>query len=200
MITGRDEEMLGSAQREIAGAVIAVAGDVSDPAHRVELAKEVAKIGELEVVVNNASILGPSPMPALLDYPIEQLENVYRVNAVAPLALLQVLWPLLKPEGRILNIASDAGLEAYEEWGGYGSSKAALEQISAILAAENPSRKVYWVDPGDMRTDMHQAAFPNEDISDRALPEESVPGLLRLIEADLPSGRYRTADLLQAIS
>src|SRR6185436_4527247 len=147
-------------------------------------------VGGLDAVVNNAGVLGPSPQPSLLDYPLDTLEQVYRANTLAPLGVIQAVRHELKPGARILNITSDAGVQAYAGWGGYGSSKAALEQLSAILAAENPQWRVYWVDPGDMRTQMHQEAFPGEDISDRPLPEASVPGLLTLIEGDLPNGRY----------
>ncbi len=135
-------------------------------------------------------MLGPSPQPELLDYPLEVLEQVYRTNVIAPLALAQTLRDELKPGACVINITSDAGVEAYAGWGGYGSSKAALEQLSNILAAENPSLHVYWVDPGDMRTQMQQEAFPGEDISDRPLPEESVPGLLALLTCTRPNGRY----------
>jgi NAD(P)-dependent dehydrogenase (short-subunit alcohol dehydrogenase family) len=145
--------------------------------------------------VNNASILGPSPQPALLDYPLDVLEQVYRTNVIAPLALIQAVRAALLPDARIVNITSDAGVEAYPGWGGYGSSKAALEQLSAILAAEVGDLRVYWVDPGDMRTQMHQDAFPGEDISDRPLPEASVPGLLELLEGDHPSGRYKAREI-----
>jgi NAD(P)-dependent dehydrogenase (short-subunit alcohol dehydrogenase family) len=149
-------------------------------------------------VVNNASTLGASPLPALADYPIDVLEHVFRVNAVAPLALVQHALARLPAGGRIVNVTSDAAVEAYEGWGGYGASKAALEQLSAVLAAERPDLRVYAVDPGDMNTRMHQEAFPGEDITDRPPPEDSVPGLLALIEGDLPSGRYRAADLVAA--
>ena len=149
----------------------------------------------IDLLVNNASLLGPSPQPALADYPLSELERVYRVNVLAPLALAQLALPRLPEGGRILNITSDAAVEAYPGWGGYGSSKAALEQLSAILAAEHPAVRIYAVDPGDMRTRMHQDAFPGEDISDRPPPEESVPGLMTLIEGELPSGRYRAAEL-----
>lgn len=176
--------------------VIALAGDVSEAAHRRALAAAARKLGGLDVVINNASILGPSPQPRLLHYPLEILEQVYLINALAPLAVLQAVQAELKPEVRIINVTSDAGLEAYPGWGGYGSSKAALEQLSAILAEEHPVWRVYWVDPGDMRTRMQQEAFPGEDISDRPLPEESVPGFLRLVEKDYPSGRY----LVQALT
>jgi NAD(P)-dependent dehydrogenase (short-subunit alcohol dehydrogenase family) len=173
--------------------VSAIAGDVADPAHRAVL---IAAAGErIDVLVNNASALGPSPQPALAEYPLKQIGRVFEVNVFAPLALTQLALPRLPDGGRVLNITSDAATEPYPGWGGYGSSKAALEQVSAILAAEHPSLKVYAVDPGDMRTRMHQEAFPGEDISDRSPPEESVPGLLELIAGELPSGRYRARDL-----
>ncbi|HLY30414.1 MAG TPA: SDR family NAD(P)-dependent oxidoreductase [Ktedonobacterales bacterium] len=175
--------------------IVAVAGDVTDTAHRQALATAARDLGGLDALVNNASELGPSPLPLLLNHPLDALEAVYRANVFAPLALIQTLAPTFKSGIRILNITSDAGVEGYPGWGGYGSSKAALEQLSHVLAAEQPDWRVYWVDPGDMRTAMHQAAFPGEDISDRPLPEESVPGLLELLNADLPSGRYRAHDL-----
>ncbi|KAA9150882.1 SDR family oxidoreductase [Amycolatopsis acidicola] len=171
-----------------------VPGDVTDPAHRRQLA-ETTHHG-VNLLVNNASALGPSPMPRLADYPLAELEHVYAVNTFAPLALVQLLLPGLRAaRGRILDISSDAAVEPYEGWGGYGSSKAALDQLTAILAAEEPEIRVYSVDPGDMNTAMHQLAFPGEDISDRPSPETVVPALFRLIEGDLPSGRYRAADL-----
>jgi NAD(P)-dependent dehydrogenase (short-subunit alcohol dehydrogenase family) len=176
-----------------------LAGDVSDPDHRAALARLAAAAGGLTAVVNNASTLGPSPLPALLDLPLDQLEAIYRVNVLAPLGLLQAVRAFLRPDARIVNITSDAAVEPYLGWGGYGSSKAALEQISAIMAAELPQYRVYWVDPGDMRTQMHQDAFPGEDISDRPLPEVSVPGLLTLLEGDLPSGRYRAQAMQEMI-
>ena len=170
--------------------VIALPGDVTDGDHRRALAVAARDLGGLDVLVNNASFLGPSPQPELLDYPLEVLEQVYRTNVIAPLALVQTLQNELKPGACVINITSDAGVEAYSGWGGYGSSKAALEQLSNILAAENSSLHVYWVDPGDMRTQIQQEAFPGEDISDRPLPEESVPGLLELLTGTRPSGRY----------
>ena len=175
--------------------VVAIAGDVTDTAHRTDLAKAAQELGGLDALVNNASILGPSPQPLLLEYPLDVLEEVYRTNVIAPLGLIQAVKPFLKPGARILNITSDAGVEGYEGWGGYGSSKAALEQLSHILAAENPAWRVYWVDPGDMRTQMHQEAFPGEDISDRPLPETSVPGLIELLTGDRASGRYAARSL-----
>jgi NAD(P)-dependent dehydrogenase (short-subunit alcohol dehydrogenase family) len=176
--------------------VIAVAGDVGDPLHRRALVEAAG--GRIDLLVNNASALGPSPLPPLAEYPLEALDEVYRVNALAPLALVQLALPLMPAGGRILNVTSDAAVEAYDGWGGYGSSKAALEQLTRVLAAEHPELRVYAVDPGDMRTRMHQDAFPGEDISDRPPPEESVPGLLALIEGELPSGRYAARELAAA--
>jgi NAD(P)-dependent dehydrogenase (short-subunit alcohol dehydrogenase family) len=178
--------------------VIAIPGDVRSEEHRRALADAARDAGGLDALVNNASILGPSPQPELLDYPLDVLEEVYRANAIAPLALIQAVRRELKPGARIINVTSDAAVEPYEGWGGYGSSKAALEQLSAILAAENPDLRVYWTDPGDMRTHMQQEAFPEEDISDRPLPEESVPGLIELLTRDLPSGRYEARALIHA--
>jgi NAD(P)-dependent dehydrogenase (short-subunit alcohol dehydrogenase family) len=178
--------------------VITIYGDVTAEAHRKKLFKAAQELGGLDALVNNASLLGPSPQPQLLDYPLDILEEVYRANVIAPLAIIQTLHPTLKPDARIINVTSDAGVEAYGGWGGYGSSKAALEHLSHILAEENPSLRVYWVDPGDMRTQMQQEAFPDEDISDRPLPEESVPGLLALIDGQLPSGRYRAREMLES--
>jgi NAD(P)-dependent dehydrogenase (short-subunit alcohol dehydrogenase family) len=198
IIDARGEDALESARAELAEQtrVIAIPGDVSDPEHRAALADAARGVGGLDALVNNASILGPSPQPSLLDYPLDVLEEVYRKNTLAPLALVQALGNELKQHARILNVTSDAAVEPYEGWGGYGSSKAALEQLSNILAAENPDLRVYRVDPGDMRTRMHQEAFPDEDISDRPLPEESVPGLMELLSGDLPSGRYEARALV----
>jgi NAD(P)-dependent dehydrogenase (short-subunit alcohol dehydrogenase family) len=178
--------------------VTAVPGDVSDPDHRRRLLE--AARGQLDLLVNNASVLGPSPQPRLADYPLEALEQVYRTNVLAPLGLIQLALPLLRQaQGVVINITSDAALEAYEGWGGYGSSKAALEQLSRILAAEESQVRIYWVDPGDMNTRMHQEAYPGEDISDRPLPEASVPGLIELIQGSRPSGRYAARDLVRAV-
>jgi NAD(P)-dependent dehydrogenase (short-subunit alcohol dehydrogenase family) len=160
----------------------------------------VRSLGGLDALINNAGILGPSPQPHLMDYPLDVLEQVYRTNVIAPLGLIQAAQHDLKPGARIVNVTSDAGVQPYTGWGGYGSSKAALEQFSAILAAENPTFRVYWVDPGDMRTQMHQAAFLGEDISDRPLPETSVPGLIELLEGDRPSGRYEARALTPALA
>ncbi|MGH9189744.1 MAG: SDR family NAD(P)-dependent oxidoreductase [Acidimicrobiales bacterium] len=191
-----DLEAAASGLRSGAGRVEAVSGDVADESHRRLLVEAAARTGRLDVLVNNASLLGPSPQPPLADYPLGVLEEVYRVNVLAPLRLVQLAIPLMEGTGgRVLNVTSDAAVEGYEGWGGYGSSKAALEQWSSVLAAERPAMLVYWVDPGDMNTRMQQEAFPGEDVSDRPPPEASVPGLLRLIEGDLPSGRYRAKDL-----
>jgi NAD(P)-dependent dehydrogenase (short-subunit alcohol dehydrogenase family) len=202
LIDARGAQALEAAHTELANLaedskIVAIPGDVTDVAHRTKLADAARKLGGLDLVVNNASILGPSPQPALLEYPLDVLERVYRTNVIAPLALLQAVQRELRPEACIINITSDAGVEAYEGWGGYGSSKAALEQLSNIFAAENPSWRVYWVDPGDMNTTMQQEAFPGEDVSDRPLPEVSVPGLLTLIKGTYPSGRYAARSVTQ---
>jgi NAD(P)-dependent dehydrogenase (short-subunit alcohol dehydrogenase family) len=176
--------------------VTAITGDVADPEHRRALLEAAGD--EIDLIVNNASLLGPSPQPALADYPLDELRRVYEANVLAPLALVQLALPRLRDGAAILDITSDAAVEPYEGWGGYGSSKAALEQLTAILGAEHPGLRVYSVDPGDMRTQMHQDAFPGEDISDRPPPEDSVPGLLALIDGSLPSGRYRAGELAEA--
>jgi NAD(P)-dependent dehydrogenase (short-subunit alcohol dehydrogenase family) len=197
VVDARSAPELEAARGQLAAItdIVAIAGDVADAQHRARLV-EAAGDG-LELLVNNASTLGASPLPALADYPLAALERVFAVNAIAPLALAQLALARLPAGGRIVNVTSDAAVEAYEGWGGYGASKAALEQLSSVLAAERPDLRVYAVDPGDMKTRMHQEAFPGEDISDRPPPRESVPGLLALVEGELPSGRYRAADLAQ---
>jgi NAD(P)-dependent dehydrogenase (short-subunit alcohol dehydrogenase family) len=196
VIDARGADALHDADRELARLtdVVAVSGDVADDWHRAALIEAAG--GRIDALVNNASLLGPSPQPALADYPLDVLRDVFHVNALAPLALVQAALPHIPAGGRIVNVTSDAAVEAYEGWGGYGSSKAMLEQLTRILAAEHPGLHVYAFDPGDMNTAMHQAAFPGEDISDRPPPEESVPALLELLEGDLPSGRYRAADVV----
>ncbi len=196
VIDARHAPDLEAAARELGPGVSAIAGDVADPAHRAALVEAAGE--RIDVLVNNASVLGPSPQPALADYPLDVLERVYRVNVLAPLALAQLALPRIPAGGTILNVTSDAAVEPYPGWGGYGSSKAALEQLSAILAAERPELRVYAVDPGDMRTRMHQEAFPGEDISDRPEPEQSVPGLLALITGERASGRWRAHDVAGA--
>jgi NAD(P)-dependent dehydrogenase (short-subunit alcohol dehydrogenase family) len=194
VIDARGREELERAARELAeaGDVQALAGDVSDAGHRSALVDAAGD--RIDLLVNNASILGPSPQPPLDAYPLTELEAVLRVNVLAPLALIQLALPRMR-DGVIVNVTSDAAVQPYAGWGGYGSSKAALEQLTAILAAEHPELRVYAVDPGDMRTRMHQDAFPGQDISDRPLPEQSVPGMLTLIEQASPSGRYRAREL-----
>jgi NAD(P)-dependent dehydrogenase (short-subunit alcohol dehydrogenase family) len=195
VIDARGAEALDRAAATIGGGVTAIAGDVTDPAHRRML---VAAAGpRVDLVVNNASMLGPSPQPPLADYPLDVLERVYAVNALAPLALVQAVLPTLADGGVVINVTSDAAVEPYPGWGGYGSAKAALEQLTAVLAAERPDLRVYAVDPGDMNTQLHQEAFPGEDISDRSAPEASVPGLLALIAGARPSGRYRAHDVAE---
>src|SRR5881227_2490537 len=190
VLDARGAPDLDTVARELSGwtRVVALAGDVADPQHRAALAAAAVGLGTVDLLVNNASVLGPSPQPALADYPLDEFSRVYDVNVVAPLGLTQL-------GGRIVNVSSDAAVEPYPGWGGYGSAKAALDQVTAVLAAERPDLRVYGFDPGDMRTDLHQQAFPGEDISDRPEPETVVPALLRLIDGDLPSGRYRVADL-----
>jgi NAD(P)-dependent dehydrogenase (short-subunit alcohol dehydrogenase family) len=198
IIDARGAEALEAARAELAAdtRVVAIPGDVTVATHREVLAVIARELGGLDAVVNNASALGPSPQPPLLAYPLAALEQVYRANVIAPLGVLQAVQRYMKAGARVLNVTSDAAVEAYAGWGGYGSSKAALEHLSTILAVEQPSWRVYWVDPGDMRTEMQQAAFPGEDISDRPLPDESVPGLLVLLEGNLPSGRYAAHELM----
>lgn len=201
VVDARAAEPLAEAERGLAGrtTIRAIAGDVTDPEHRRALVAAALELGDLTAIVNNASVLGPSPQPRLADYPLDTLRRVFEVNVVAPLALVQEALPHLPAGGRIVNITSDAAVEAYEGWGGYGSSKAALEHLTAVLAEERPDLRVYRVDPGDLRTQMHQEAFPGEDISDRPLPEVAVPGLVALLEGDLPSGRYKAQEIGAAV-
>jgi len=182
------------------GPVVAVVGDVSDPGHRAELAVAIAQVGRLDLLVNNASRLGPSPQPQLAEYPLDELARVYAVDVLAPVALTQVALPwLVAAGGVVVNISSDAAVEAYEGWGGYGSAKAALDHVTAVLAAEQPGVRCYAFDPGDMRTEMHQQAFPGEDISDRPEPATVVPALVRLVVERPASGRYRASALLAPV-
>ena len=177
--------------------VHAIAGDVTDPAHRAALRDAAAGLGGLDLLVNNAGTLGAHPLPSLAEYPLDELRAAVEANLIAPVALVQLLLPALRERGgAVLNITSDAAVEAYAGWGGYGAVKAALEQASNVLAAEENTVRVWWVDPGDIRTRMHQDAFPGEDISDRPLPGAVVPGFVHLIAERLPSGRYRAADLI----
>jgi len=197
VIDARGAEPLDVARRALAEhtEVIAVQGSIADPAHRRALVGAASSLGGLDLLINNAGVLGPSPMPPLSTYPIDAYREVLEVGAVAPLALAQLALPLLRPRaGAVINVTSDAAVEAYEGWGGYGSAKAALEQLSRILAAEETGVRVWWTDPGDLRTAMHQEAFPGEDISDRPLPETAVPGFLRLLDQRPASGRIRITE------
>jgi NAD(P)-dependent dehydrogenase (short-subunit alcohol dehydrogenase family) len=201
VVDARGENALRTVAAELGRAttVHAVPGDVADEAHRLDLAAAVDALGgDLDLLVHNASLLGPSPQPSVAEYPLRELERVYAANVFGPLRLTQLLLPCMSAGARIVSITSDAAVEPYEGWGGYGSSKAALEQWTRVLAAERPDLRVYVVDPGDMRTQMHQDAFPGEDISDRPPAETSVPGLLTVIEGDLPSGRYEARTLVPA--
>jgi NAD(P)-dependent dehydrogenase (short-subunit alcohol dehydrogenase family) len=193
VIDARGAGALDDAARELGRGVTAIAGDVADPAHRRTLADAAGP--RIDLLVNNAGALGPSPLPALADLDVNALARLMLVNTLAPLALTQLVLPRMPDGGVVLNVTSDAAVWPYEGWGAYGSSKAALDQLSAVLGQEHPRLKVYAVDPGDMRTQMHQDAFPGEDISDRPPPEDSVPGLLALIDGREPSGRYRAADV-----
>jgi NAD(P)-dependent dehydrogenase (short-subunit alcohol dehydrogenase family) len=184
-------EKVRSELKKTGAEITAISGDVSDEAHRADLIDAALEFGSLDLLVNNASSLGPSPLPLLEAYSLEKLRDVYEVNTVSPLALIQLALPLLKvSHGTVVSLSSDAGVEAYEGWGGYGSSKAALDHLQRVLATEVSDVHFYSFDPGDMRTEMHQAAFPGEDISDRPEPESVVPALRRLLESGAPSGRY----------
>jgi NAD(P)-dependent dehydrogenase (short-subunit alcohol dehydrogenase family) len=204
VIDARDPAALADAESELAATrrgaaeLVAIAGDVTDEGHRVALVAAAERLGGLDLLVNNASTLGATPMPELSEYPLDQLRAAYEVNVVAPLALVQAALPLLRrsSDPRIINVSSDAAVEAYEGWGGYGSSKAALDHLSAVLAVEEPGVRVWAVDPGDMATQMQQDAFPGEDVSDRPPPGEVVPRLVGLIEGERPSGRIRAAEVV----
>jgi NAD(P)-dependent dehydrogenase (short-subunit alcohol dehydrogenase family) len=202
VLDARGVDALAAVERELSAhtTVVAVPGDITDADHRRDLIRRAEQLGGIDALINNASHLGPSPQPRLADYSLSELRRVYEVNTIAPLALVQEALPILRAGARIVDITSDAAVEPYEGWGGYGSSKAALEQLTAVLGAEHPELRVYRVDPGDMRTQMHQEAFPGEDISDRPLPEVAVPGLIELLEGDLPSGRYQAQALVTAVA
>jgi NAD(P)-dependent dehydrogenase (short-subunit alcohol dehydrogenase family) len=196
IIDGRHSTSVMAAAGSLKGAV-PVPGNIVDPAHRQKLVEAASMSGRLDLLVNNASTLGPTPLPALAEYPLDEMLDVFRVNVLAPVGLVQAALPLLRAShGAILNITSDAAVEPYGGWGGYGSSKAALEQVSRILSVEEPEVRVWWFDPGDMRTQMHQDAFPGEDISDRPEPETVVPAIIDVLKARPPSGRIRIDDLV----
>ncbi|QGG96238.1 SDR family NAD(P)-dependent oxidoreductase [Actinomarinicola tropica] len=205
VIDGRDPDRLVQVAASLGSGVVTITGDVTDPDHRRQLVAAGAADHDLQLVVNNASELGPSPLPPLADLGLEALRRILEVNVVAPLALTQAALPHLDPTaGAVLSISSDAAVEAYPAWGGYGASKAALDHAVRVLAAElddsHPQLRVWSVDPGDMRTEMHQAAFPGEDISDRPAPEDVVPALAAIIDLRPPSGRLVAADLLSEVT
>ena len=201
VVDARDGDALRAAAERLGPRLHAVPGDVADPAHRADIVDFSRSLGRLDLLVNNASGLGPSPLPALRDHPLDVLEELFRVNVLAPLGLVQLALPLLRATGgAIVDVTSDAAVEPYEGWGGYGSTKAALDQLGNVLAAEEPDVRVWSFDPGDMRTRMHQDAFPGEDISDRPEPETVVPAVLRLLTERPPSGRVRAADLLAPVT
>ncbi|MEU7813831.1 SDR family oxidoreductase [Pseudonocardia sp. NPDC049154] len=193
---GRDARRLRGALDGVPG-VVALPGDVTDPGFRTELA--AAAGARLDLLVHNAGELGPSPLPRLADYPLDALRVVLETTVLAPLGLTRETLPALRAAGgTVVTLSSDAAVEAYEGWGGYGAAKAALDHLAAVLGVEEPDLRVYAFDPGDMRTAMHQRAFPGEDISDRPEPESVVPALLRLLADRPPSGRYTAADLAVA--
>ena len=195
VVDGRDARSLQELRTHLSGLdghAHLIAGDVSNPSHRAALIEAATVAGSLDLLVNNASTLGPSPLPRLEHYPPADLRRVFEVNVVAPLALIQKVLPhLRRSRGTVVSLSSDAAIEGYEGWGGYGSSKAALDQLHRVLATEEPELHVYQFDPGDMRTGMHQAAYPGEDISDRPEPESVVAPFRALLESGAPSGRYR---------
>jgi NAD(P)-dependent dehydrogenase (short-subunit alcohol dehydrogenase family) len=197
VIDARGADALFAAKEVLPGRVVALPGDITDAAHRAALVAAADELGGASLVVNNAGILGPSPLPRLADYPLDGLREVLEANVIGPLGIIQWALPRLRERGgMIVNITSDAAVEGYEGWGGYGAAKAAIEQASRVLAAEEPDVRVWWVDPGDLRTQMHQEAFPGEDISDRPPPETVVPAFLHLIRTRPESGRVRLADLV----
>jgi NAD(P)-dependent dehydrogenase (short-subunit alcohol dehydrogenase family) len=198
LLDARHAPALADATDTVSGSapIVPIAGDIADPAHRADLAAAAASLGGLDVLVLNAGTLGPSPLPPVAELLLDDLRQTLETNLVAQVGVLQALLPHLRPGATVVAITSDAAVEAYEGWGAYAASKAALEELAAVLGAERPDLRVLRVDPGDMRTRMHQDAFPGEDITDRPLPEDSVPGLRRLIEEPrFTSGRYRVAEV-----
>lgn len=201
VINSRNAKALYEVQKELSKStqVVAISGDVRDEVLLLQFPDQLKQFGRLDLLINNASTLGASPQPHLLDYPIEAIHQIFHTNVIAPLSLIQKIQKWLRPNSKIINISSDAAVAAYPGWGGYGASKAALDHLSAIMAQEQPDWNIYWVDPGDMRTQMHQEAFPGEDISDRPLPESTLPAFLHLIENEHPSGRYVVPQMLQVL-
>lgn len=196
---GRRPDLVEDLRRRHGNRVTAIEGDIAFRNHRDEIVAAVQDRGRLDLLVNNASTIGSSPMPRLADLPVDELDRVLQVNLVAPFDLVRALLPELRAaRGVVVNVSSDAAVEAYQGWGAYSTSKAALDHLSRLLAAEEPDLRVLAVDPGDMRTELHQLAFPGEDISDRPVAAESVPALLYLIDA-APSGRHRVAAVREAV-
>lgn len=181
-------------------AVTPVPGDVVDHGHRLDLARAVAVRGRLDLLAHNASVLGPSPLVPLADHPLPELLEVFEVNVLAPVALTQLVLPALRAtRGRVVHVSSDAAVEAYEGWGAYGAAKAALEHVARVLALEEPDLRSWSFDPGDMQTELHASAEPGADLSELPPPEDVVPSLLRLLDEDLPSGRYAAAALAPTV-
>lgn len=204
VIDARTEPDLTQAARHLenlgSGKVEPLVGDITDPDHARHLVRAAGELGGTSLLVNNAGILGPSPQPRLAEYPLDALREVVEVYLIASLRLIQLALPQLQAmRGTVINVTSDAAVEAYPGWGGYGSAKAALEQLSQVLAVEEPDLTVYWLDPGDMRTRMHQQAFPGENIADQASPESRAPAVIRLLELNPPSGRYTAGSLLEKV-
>jgi NAD(P)-dependent dehydrogenase (short-subunit alcohol dehydrogenase family) len=208
VITARGAAELDEAAAELSALteVTALAGSVVDDEHRADLAEAAAELGGADLLVNNASTLtgydlGGAALPTLARFSLPGLLETFEVNILGPIALTQLVLPQLRQSrcGAIINVSSDAAVEPYAGWGGYGASKAALDHASAILAEEEPDLRVWVVDPGDMRTRMHQEAFPGEDISDRPLPETVVPAFRALLRDWPASGRYRAEELLGAV-
>jgi NAD(P)-dependent dehydrogenase (short-subunit alcohol dehydrogenase family) len=198
IINARGSEALTAVAAELPGEVRALCGDLGDSSHRAALVNAAEEAGGLDLLVNNASTLGAAPLPRLAGYPLKELEQAFRTNAIAPLTLIQGVLPaLIRRRGAVLGISSDAAVEAYEGWGGYGATKAAFDQICHVLSIEEPELAVWWVDPGEMRTTMLREAMPEEDLSGTPTPESVVPALLRLIDGRLPSGRYTAGGLLR---
>ncbi|UPK74352.1 SDR family oxidoreductase [Nocardioidaceae bacterium SCSIO 66511] len=200
IVDARTPARLNEAAAQLGSRTTAIAGDVNEPAHRRRLVDAVRDAGRLDLLVNNASTIGASPMPALADIDVATLRQVYDTNVIAPLSLIRATLPYLtETQGIVVNISSDAAVEPYEGWGGYGPSKAALDHATAILARERPEIRAYAFDPGDMRTALHQAAFPDDDISDRPEPATVVPAVLHLVDDRPPSGRVTAADLADRV-
>jgi NAD(P)-dependent dehydrogenase (short-subunit alcohol dehydrogenase family) len=202
IVDARDADRLARSVVDLQdpSAVTALPGNVVDDEHRAELARAVQARGRLDLLVHNASVLGPSPLVPLGDHPLPELLEVFEVNALAPVPLTQLVLPALRASrGRVVHVSSDAAVGAYEGWGAYGAAKAALDHAARVLAVEEPEVRSWSFDPGDMRTELHALAEPGIDLSHLPLPEEVVPALLRLLDEDLPSGRYTAGDLAPAV-